>query len=275
MSGKKLRLKRIQTAPSGRMVIFPLDHGVSCGPIPGLERMRGVIEMGSQCGADALVLHKGMFAYLETVSTRLPSIFMHLSASTILGPQFHHKVLVGTVEEALRRGVDGVSVHINLSNAHEPDMLRDLGRVGSACAEWQMPLLVMIYVRGEHAPSPVPDSAIAHSARVAAELGADLIKIPAPVDDAVLAEIASCLPVPVVVAGGSKTDDPKTFLDRLGQILGTGIQGVAIGRNIFQRRQPAALLKAVCAMVHHRASPDEALALYSVSRSNDAARVTP
>jgi predicted phospho-2-dehydro-3-deoxyheptonate aldolase len=275
MSGKQLRLKRIQTAPSGRMVIFPLDHGVSCGPIPGLDRMRDVIEMGSECGADALVLHKGMLAFVETVSTRLPSIFMHLSASTILGPQFHHKVLVGTVEEALRRGVDGVSVHINLSDAHEAAMLRDLGDVGSACAEWQMPLLVMIYVRGEHAPSPVPDSAIAHSARVAAELGADLIKIPAPGDDAVLAEIASCLPIPVVVAGGSKTDDPKTFLDRLGQILETGIQGVAIGRNIFQRRQPAALLKAVCAMVHHRVSPDEALALYSESRPNDAARLAP
>ncbi|MHC1741959.1 MAG: 2-amino-3,7-dideoxy-D-threo-hept-6-ulosonate synthase [Syntrophobacteraceae bacterium] len=266
MSGKQLRLKRMQTSPSGRMVIFPLDHGVSCGPIPGLERMGRVIEMGSRCGADALVLHKGMLSFLETVPTRLPSIFMHLSASTNLGPEFHRKVIVGTVEEAIRRGVDGVSVHINLSDTYEADMLRDLGFIGSACAEWQMPLLVMIYVRGAHAPSPVPDSAIAHSARLAAELGADLIKIPAPTDIDTLAEIAASSPVPVVVAGGSKTDVPEAFLKRLGQILETGVRGVAIGRNIFQRKQPAALLKAVCAMVHREAAPAEALAVYESSR---------
>jgi predicted phospho-2-dehydro-3-deoxyheptonate aldolase len=269
MSGKQLRLKRMRTSPSGRMVIFPLDHGVSCGPIHGLGRMGSVIDMGSRCGVDALVLHKGMIAFLDEVPTRLPSIFMHLSASTSLGPQFHHKVVVGTVEEGLRRGADGVSVHINLSDAQEPEMLRELGRVGSACAKWQMPLLVMMYVRGELAPSPLPDSAIAHSARVAAELGADLIKIPAPADDAVLAEIAASLPVPVVVAGGSKTDEPESFLKRLGSILETGVQGVAIGRNIFQRREPEALLRAVCAMVHHGASSSEALVCYDTARTGD------
>lgn len=274
MSGKQLRLKRMQTAPSGRMVIFPLDHGVSCGPIPGLERMDRVIEMGSHSGADALVLHKGMLSYLESVSGQLPSVFMHLSASTNLGPHFHYKVLVGSVEEALRRGVDGVSMHINLSDVHESDMLRDLGSIGSACAKWQMPLLVMIYVRGANAPSPVPDSAIAHGARLAAELGADLIKLPAPADLDTLTEITASLPVPVVVAGGSKTENPEAFLERLGQILETGVRGVAIGRNIFQRKQPAALLKAVCAMVHEGASPAVALALYEASGQHDAGRMT-
>lgn len=268
MSGKHLRLKRIQTAPSGRMVIFPLDHGVSCGPIHGLERMGSVIEMGARCGADALVLHKGMLAFLEAAPSP-PFVFMHLSASTSLGPDLNHKVLVGTVEEAIRRGVDGVSVHINLSDTHEPEMLRDLGSIGAACAVWQMPLLVMMYVRGEHAPTPLPASAIAHGARVAAELGADLIKIPAPADDAVLAEIVASLPIPVVAAGGSKTDEPGPFLNRVGQLLQTGVRGVAIGRNIFQRRHPAALLKAVCAMVHHRATPAEALTLYEASRTSE------
>lgn len=267
MSGKQLRMKRMRTSPSGRMVIFPLDHGVSCGPIHGLERIGDVIAMGARGGADALVLHKGMLSFLETVPSRLPFVFLHLSASTNLGPQFHHKVLVGTVEEALRRGVDGVSVHINLSGRQEPEMLHDLGRVGSACAEWQMPLLAMMYVRSETAPSPVPDAAVAHSARVAAELGADLIKIPAPKDDAVLAEMAASLPVPVVVAGGTKTDEPEAFLKRLGGLLETGVAGVAIGRNIFQRRHPEGLLAAVCALVHRGATAEEALAMYESTRS--------
>lgn len=250
MNGKALRLKRFFTSPSNRAVIFPLDHGVSCGPIPGLERMEEVIRMGIEGGADAFVLHKGMLRVLESIQGRLPGIFMHLSASTQLGPAFHSKVLVGTIEEAIRRGADGVSVHVNLGDSHEPEMLEQLGRVGSACSEWQIPLLVMIYVRGAHIQQPVPDASIAHAARVAAELGADIIKIPAPKDAGVLSTITSSLPVPIVVAGGSRISESSLFLQQIERYLSAGAKGVATGRNVFQRDCPGGVLRAVSSMVH-------------------------
>jgi len=250
MNGKALRLKRLHAPHDGRMVILPLDHGVSCGPIPGLQHMDEAIRVGIHGGADALVLHKGMLRYLEPIHRPLPGIFLHLSASTQLGPAFHHKVLVGTVEEAVRRGADGVSVHINLGDDHEADMLRDLGAVGNACALWQMPLLVMVYARGAHTPSPPPDAAIAHAARVAAELGADVIKLPAPGDIDILAAIASTSPVPVVVAGGSKAPNVQALLERVEMVLQAGAHGVAMGRNIFQFEQPEKLLCIITAMVH-------------------------
>src|SRR5512137_2456148 len=107
MGGKALRLKRFRNSLNGRMVILPLDHGVSLGPIPGLESPERAIRMGVGEGADALVLYKGMLGILERVNEKLPGIFMHLSASTELSHSLHHKVLIGTVEEALRRGADG------------------------------------------------------------------------------------------------------------------------------------------------------------------------
>jgi predicted phospho-2-dehydro-3-deoxyheptonate aldolase len=250
MNGKVLRLKRLVAPHDDRLVILPMDHGVSCGPIAGLLRMDEAVQVGASGGADALVLHKGMLRYLETLSQPLPGIFLHLSASTQLGPAFHHKVLVATVEEALRRGADGVSAHINLGDDHEAEMLRDLGEVGTACALWQMPLLVMIYVRGAHAPSPLPDSAIAHAVRVAAELGADLIKIPAPGDFDSLARIAAGSPVPVVVAGGSRVENVEVLLQRVETSLEAGAKGVAIGRNVFQHERPESLLRVIAAMVH-------------------------
>ena len=82
MSGKTLRLKRFFAAHDGRIVILPLDHGLSCGPIPGLESMEQAIAMGMRGGADALVLHKGMLRYLESLPGPLPGIFVHLSGST-------------------------------------------------------------------------------------------------------------------------------------------------------------------------------------------------
>jgi predicted phospho-2-dehydro-3-deoxyheptonate aldolase len=258
MSGKALRLMRCVAPGDGRTVILPMDHGVSCGPIPGLQQMPTAVQLAVRGGVDAVVLHKGMLPLLETVGGRLPGVFMHLSASTQLGGAFHHKVLVGSVEEALRRGADGVSLHINLGDTHESQMLQDLGRVGSACADWQMPLLVMIYVRGAHAPTPVPDAAIAHAARVAAELGADLIKIPSPTQAEALAAITAASPVPVVVAGGSKVPDIQAFLARIAAALQAGARGVAIGRNVFQNEHPELLLEIIVAMVHQGQSAAEA-----------------
>lgn len=259
MSGKTLRLKRFRDSATGRMVILPLDHGVSLGPIAGLERPEQAIRMGVREGADALVLCKGMLRFLEGMNERLPGIFMHLSAGTQLGPAPHHKVLVGSVEEALRRGADGVSMHVNLGNPNEPGMLQDLGMVGEACAAWQVPLLVMIYVRncGNQAAT-TPDTAIAHAARIAAELGADIIKIAMPQDFRILKEITAGLPLPVVVAGGSRIAEIPVFLERVERAMEAGAEGVAIGRNIFQSHCPELLLRAVWGIVHRGISAGKA-----------------
>jgi class I fructose-bisphosphate aldolase len=253
-------MKRFMTRGDGRIVILPLDHGVSCGPIAGLTRMERTIAMGVQGGADAMVLHKGMLRHLEPIDRPLPGVFLHLSASTQLGPAFHSKVTVGTVEEALRRGADGVSMHINLGDSREPDMLRDLGAMGAACADWHLPLLVMAYVRGSHAPSLVPDAAIAHAARIAAELGADIVKIPPPADLDVMAAIASGASVPVVVAGGSRKLAAPEFLAQMERYLAAGARGVAVGRNVFQHESPGAFLQAIVQIVHEGRSAGEAWA---------------
>lgn len=257
MGGKALRLRRFFSKADRRVVLFPLDHGVSCGPVQGIERLGTVLQYGLNAGADGFVVHKGMMTYVEQVSGRLPGIFMHLSASTQLGPAFHRKVLVGSVEEALRRGADGVSVHVNLGDEAEPQMLSDLGRVGEACARWGMPLLVMIYVRGAHAPKPVTDESVAHAARVAAELGADIIKIPTPQHVESMEKIVRSVPVPVVTAGGTKEADERAFLLKIQQALEAGFAGVAVGRNVFQHETPEPFLAAIVSLVHEGRTVEE------------------
>lgn len=257
MGGKTLRLRRFFSRPDGRLVLFPLDHGVSCGPVHGIAQMETVLQYGAASGADGFVLHKGMMSYLERVSGRLPGVFMHLSASTQIGPSFHRKVLVGSVEEAIRRGADGVSVHVNLGDEAEPQMLSDLGRIGEACAEWNMPLLVMIYVRGAYAPKPVTDESVEHAARVSAELGADIIKIPAPQQIETMERIVRGVPVPVVMAGGTKEPDDRAFLRRVHRGLEAGLAGVAVGRNVFQHERPDRFLSAIVGLVHEGRSVEE------------------
>jgi len=252
MSGKQLRLKRIISPVDGRTVLFPLDHGVSYGPLPGLECIDRAVDLGIRAGADALVLHKGMLRCLETAVSPLPGIIMHLSASTCIGPAICHKVLAGSVEEAVRLGADAVSVQINLGDPQEPEMLRDLGRIGQSCSEWQIPLLVMAYAGGKQHRDCGPR--IAHAARVAAELGADLIKIPFPEDYDLLASITSSLCVPVVVAGGVPQGDIARFLQIVEKSMEAGAGGIAAGRSVFQHADPMAVLTAIRGIVHEGAT---------------------
>ncbi len=263
MGGKEIRLRRL-LGKDGKTVITPMDHGVSCGPISGLENMKTALEKAIEGGADTVIVHKGNFKIVASLDTDvpLPGLILHISASTQLGPDFHRKVIVASVEEAVRRGADGVSVHVNLGNENEPLMIEDLGLISDACNLWQMPLLVMVYVRGLNVSQPVSDKAIAHAVRVAWELGADVIKTAPPEDTEVLKKLVSFCPVPVVIAGGGKVKDVREFLGKVSGWMDSGARGVAIGRNVFQDESPVSFLKAVCSIVHGGLSGDEAYHRY-------------
>jgi len=71
-----------------------------------------------------------------------------------------------------------------------------------------------------------------------------------PQDFSVLKQITASLPVPVVVAGGSRIAETPVFLERVEKAMEAGAGGVAIGRNVFQSHQPDRLLRAICGMVH-------------------------
>jgi DhnA family fructose-bisphosphate aldolase class Ia len=116
----------------------------------------------------------------------------------------------------------------------------------------------MIYVQGDHSKAGGKDAAIAHAARVAAELGADCVKIPPPTREETLDGITSSLPVPVVVAGGSRSQDTRSFLERMERAMRAGAGGVAVGRNVFQHERPRVVLQAICQIVHGGLSAEAA-----------------
>jgi len=74
-------------------------------------------------------------------------LIIHLSASTALGPDPNNKVLVATVEEALKIGADGVSIHVNVGAEDESHMLATLGEVSGA----HHPLHLRVVHKGLHA----------------------------------------------------------------------------------------------------------------------------
>jgi fructose-bisphosphate aldolase/2-amino-3,7-dideoxy-D-threo-hept-6-ulosonate synthase len=252
MIGKKIRLERIIDRKSEHTVIVPMDHGVTVGPIKGLEDLPKAVDDVAKGGADAVLMHKGMIQYGHRGYGADIGLIIHLSAGTSLGPDPHNKVLVCTVKEAVRLGADAVSIHINVGAENESQMLRDLGLVAKECLEYGMPLLAMMYPRGKDIKSEHDAKYVKHAARVGAELGADIIKTVYTGDKKTFMEVVEGCPAPIVIAGGPKIDSEASLLQMIEDAMGCGAAGVSIGRNVFQADDRMGLTKRICEIVHRK-----------------------
>ena len=261
MIGKKIRLERILDRNTGRTVIVPLDHGVTVGPIPGLVQIPPAANLIADGGANAAVLHRGAAMFGHRGYGKDLGFILHLSASTTLSPDSNRKVLVATVEDALQMGADAVSIHVNLGAEDEAQMLKDFGTVSSSCQRWGMPLLAMIYTRGPKIRNEYDVKYIRHAARVGAEMGADIIKVPYTGSPETFLEVIQGCASPVVIAGGEKAKSDEDILRMVHGAVTAGGAGASIGRNVFQHSSPAAMVRAIAAIVHSGASVKEALAL--------------
>lgn len=250
MIGHLRKTARLFHPQSQRMVILPLDHGLSEGNLPGLEDLGPLLRSLDQVPFQGVILHKGMaMAHAGEISPH-QALIIHLSAGTRHGQPSYNKALVCSVPEALRLGADMVSMHINIGNDLEDRMLSDLGACVEEAHQLGLPLLAMIYARGGQIVHETDSTLVAHSIRVGAELGVDIIKVPYCGHPKQFARAVAACPVPIVVSGGPQYSDFNTFLNATQEILNTGVAGLCVGRNIFQHPSPAKALTAICELVH-------------------------
>ena len=243
---------------TGRAVIVPMDHGISNGPMDGLYDMKETVDAVTNGGATAVIMHKGLIRYSYRGSGKDVGLVLHLSASTDVNKEnANHKVLVATVEEAIKIGADAVSIHINFGDEYEYEMLEAAGEVSRTCNEWGMPLIVMAYPRGHDVNSYDPDL-IAHCARASSELGADIVKVNYTGDIDSFRNVVRGALAPVVIAGGPKMKTDMDVLNMVYDSLQAGGKGVSMGRNIFQNKNVEGITRAISEIVLHDATVEEA-----------------
>lgn len=259
--GKQIRLERILNRDTYKTVIVPMDHGISIGPIPGLTDMKDAVQKVVDGGANAIVEHKGLVKAGHRKSGKDIGLIIHLSASTSLSPFPHAKTLVCSVEEAIQLGADAISIHVNLGDNTEKDMLNDFGRVSYEARKWGMPLLAMIYPRGEKITNEYDVKVIKHAARVGNEMGADIVKVSYTGSEESFREVVEGCSIPVVIAGGEKMESDREILEMVKGAMNAGGAGVSIGRNVFQHQNPKQMVKAMSAIVHENCSVEEALSI--------------
>jgi DhnA family fructose-bisphosphate aldolase class Ia len=251
------RLERI-FREDGKSVIVAMDHGVTSGPVQGLVDPRITIKSVVDGGADAILATIGMAKQFPKELSRTGLIIrLDFPSSDICAGHNDCELLV-SVEDAIRFGADAVIITAGPGENVERKTLANLTKVASECERYGIPFIAEMYPGGFNPPAEMINiENLKLAARMAADLGADMLKMPyRPGYEPV---VEGCYGLPLVVLGGEKTNSTEGFLSGICDAMKAGSKGVAIGRNIWGAKCPTSMTKAIAAIVHKNASLAEAM----------------
>lgn len=249
--------------PGGRGVWVPMDHPVSSFPESGLEDTDFAVDAAISGGANAIILQKGTLSY-HFERTGWEGFVCHVSASTVHGGKSsQNKMSVGIAAECKLRGASAVSGQVNLGDDSEPEMIERIGKLTSDAFFEGIPVLGMFYPRGPNLVSIQSDSTggIAHAARLAWELGCNVVKVPWTGSVDSFKSVTSAVPIPILISGGPVYGPFTDLLEIVEQAVHAGASGVCIGRQVFASTNPEARVRALNAIVHDNENADEAAKL--------------
>lgn len=270
MSGKQIRLSHLVNPTSRKSVTIPVDHGIALGAIPGLTDPLAVLARLIALGVDAVLLgpglakiSAGMFERRD-VPARILTVDYALFTPVPGRPASVTETgLISSVECALRYDCDCLKVVLvwGLERDKQLDNLKLVGKLAEECDRAGVPLMVEPVLWGDLVPREAKNDAglIEHAARVAMEVGADILKVPFAGDAGSFGEMVRRLSVPVMVLGGPKMGTPRDLLQLASDSVRSGAAGIVFGRNVWQSDSMDSLVRALQDVVHGGADVDTAM----------------
>jgi len=270
--GKKARLHRLlfEFGPgNGTLMLLPIDQGIEHGPRdffpnPASKDPDYQFRLAAEAGYSALACQIGMAEkYYPDYAGSVPLILKVNGKTDIPSSAKSFSSCNSTVEDGVRLGADAIGYTLYVGSPRQDEDLAQLRQVRQDCDRFGMPLVVWSYPRGSDIDGkggPNSFYAIDYAARMAMEMGADIVKLnmpkvgldtdkdaPAPynemevsADEAIRQCVESAGRSLVVLSGGSKTDD-ETVLGHTKSVMNAGGSGVIFGRNVWQREWSEAL----------------------------------
>ena len=271
-SGKKIRLGRILNPVSGRTIIVAASHGVLTGAPSGLKNNSDMKNrLGQLSGANGIMLAPGSVEKIEDIfiGREKPSLIIHMDWKSFGRPLYTpgtegisegNVSELTTVEHAVSAGADAIMTYLYVGqkdNKLEKEEIQRNARLAAECSKYGIILIVEPRAVDDHIDkSKVENSKLlSWYCRMAAEIGADVVKCIWPGDMKSYEKIASETTVPLVLAGGSASDDQILETMELAQMaVQAGGAGVMFGRRIYSSKSPAAVLAGLSAVVHEGAT---------------------
>lgn len=260
--GKKNRLSKI-VMEDGKALMLAIDHGYFMGAAHGMEMPKIQIEKLIP-HIDSLMLSPGILTSQIDSDFDKGIVLRASGGNTILENDIDNEGLILTAKNAIKLNASAIAVSIFVGSQHSHQTILNLTDAINDASEYDLPVLGVTAV-GKALKDKKEKRYLAHASRLAAELGADIVKT---YYCEGFEEVVKKTTVPLIVAGGPKLDSYKDVLELCYNSIQCGAIGVDMGRNIWQSDYPEAITAGVAHIIHKNYSVKEALQLVE-SMSND------
>lgn len=224
-------------------LLFAYDHGFEYGPRSFDERSSEpsfALELANSGYFTGFICQKGVAARYYDSSIHPIPLIIKLNGKTSFRNDVEPKSILNcTVDEAVSFGAQGVGYVIHVRSQYEPEMIAEFGRVEREAHERGLAVFVWMYIAGDEMVSPQDPDVVAYAARLGMELNADGIILRYTGDEGSFRWVVkNAGRAHVFVVGGPRMDTEFQLLDTADVVRKTGASGFAIGRKIWQDKDP-------------------------------------
>jgi putative autoinducer-2 (AI-2) aldolase len=260
--GMKNRLGKL-IQPDGKCFFMPIDHGYFQGPTSYLEEPGKTIKpLLPYC--DALFVTRGVLrACVDTLNSK-PIILRVSGGTSMVGEDLANEEITTSIEEIIRLDATAVGVSVFIGSDYERQTLLNLSKLVNECENYGIPVMAVTAVGKELEKRDSRYLGLA--ARIAAELGARVVKTYWCKDG--FEKVVKGCPVPVVIAGGPKCELEVDVFKFVYDGIQKGAIGINLGRNVWQSSHPAAVARALQAIIHENATVKKAQEVFNEVRNS-------
>lgn len=260
-------MKSIADSPAtrdGKSLIIAMDHGLERGPtafkdVPERADPANVFEIATHDAVTGLAVQKGVAETYYPSFEDSVNLVAKLNGKTLLGEGDRYAPPTWDVEGAADLGADAIGYTIYSGSRKEAQMFKEFSDVQAAARDAGLPIVLWSYPRGQGVNDHDGPDTVAYAARIGLELGADMAKIKFPgrqEDVEWAAHVAG--EMPILMSGGNTTS-VEAFLQDVQAFMDGGGRGLTVGRNIWQRDDPIAVLDKLERIVYEDATVKDVL----------------
>jgi class I fructose-bisphosphate aldolase len=246
---------------NGRSMLLAYDQGLEHGPSKDFDERNVdpsfIMDIAAKGGFNGVVFQKGV---AERFYTGKVPLIVKVNGKSALPQGEPMSKQVCSVKHALSLGARAVGYTIYLGSEHEADMLAEFGRIQEEAHERGIAAIAWIYPRGIAVKDDTSKEIVAYAARTGLELGADAVKIKYTGDSASFSwAVRSAAPAKVFMSGGPKAPTDEAFLTQLKGVIDAGAAGLAVGRNVWQHKEPLVMAERLRRVIFQNKSVEEAI----------------
>ena len=262
--GRSIRWHRVVRRSTGRSVIVALDHGMFLGPVEGIERVDETLKRVVSSGVDAVIVSPGVLSrFADLIAGRGVGLVLRVDHPGLIPDSLSNR-LVSNAVQALKLGADALIASYYVGLRDEASNTEVVSRVVNECRDYGLVSVIEVSFIERGLSGGELLRAVKRICRAISEVGADMLKVPYTGDPRGFKEVVDSCISPVVVLGGPRRASLAEFIADVKSAVDSGAIGVAVGRNVWQRKGFERVIEALIRVVHGGEPLSEVLSFLGV-----------